>query len=101
MGEPTVIRHDGSGRVDDVPLSVDPKLMLHSANAARLGYVPDLADRLSVRLRSGFDLHRLEAVLAAILTSVGARNTLGPILIDLLQVSFRGSSGAGGRGGSC
>ena len=85
-----------SARVHNIALGIDSQLVLHAANAARFGDVPDLAEGFLVRCRRYFHLELFEAVFAAILTGVGAGNSFGPLLGYFLQVSFRGSSVAWG-----
>ena len=94
-GRPDSKGTQASGRVDDLAFGVDSDLVLHAADAACLGDVPDLPQSFPVRLRCRFDLHLLEAVLAAMLARMRAGNSFSPLLSYLFQVSFRGSSGAG------
>ena len=68
--------------------------MMHPADAAGLGDVPDLTEGFPVRLRRALHFQRLEAVLPAVIAWMTAGNSFCAFLRDLGQVSFRGSSDA-------
>ena len=56
--------------------------------------MPDLAKRFAVRFPGGLDLDLLEAVFAAMIACVSARDSLCSLLRDLRQVNFQAASEA-------
>lgn len=56
--------------------------------------MPDLAKRLAVRFASQLDLDLLEAVFAAMIARVSARDSLCSFPRDLRQVNFQAASEA-------
>src|SRR5688572_33272202 len=92
--------------VDDVALRIYPHLLDVTADAAHHRGVPGFVELLHMLLGGGLDGHLLVAVFTTMLARVTARDALGPLLRDPLDLrqaqrsssGFRSVARAVGRG---
>ena len=81
-----------SAAVNDISLGVHSELIVRPAHSTSPDDVPELPERLLMRLTRANDFELLEAVLAAVWTWMAARESLGTALGNFGQrspLSFR------------
>ena len=62
------LAQDYSSAIDDVALGIDTNLVVHLADTADFGDMPDFTERFLIAFSGGLHLQFLEAVFTAVLT---------------------------------